>query len=116
MESLGDLERTVMRTLWNSSSSLTATELRGRVGEGERALTTIHTVLSRLEKKGFVRRDTSTRPHVYRAVSTAEEHTAELMREVLDQAPDRRAVLAHFLGSVSHADTAYLSSLLKRRL
>src|SRR5699024_4043536 len=78
------------------------------------ALTTVHTVLSRLEKKGFVTRDRSVRPHRYLAVSTREDHVAELMTEMLSQAPDRQAVLARFLGTVSEADTKALRNLLGR--
>ncbi|MBR7503643.1 BlaI/MecI/CopY family transcriptional regulator, partial [Mycobacterium tuberculosis] len=74
----------------------------------------IHTVLTRLEKKGFVTRDRSVRPHRYIAVSTREDHVAELMTEVLSQAPDRQAVLARFLGTVTEADENTLRNLLGR--
>jgi len=49
------------------------------------------------------------------ALADREEHVAELMNEVLDQASDRQAVLARFLGTVSDSDTAFLSRLLQRR-
>jgi predicted transcriptional regulator len=113
---LGELERSVMNTLWNTPSGLTAAELRGELSDRDPALTTVHTVLTRLEKKGFVTRDRAARPHRYLAVSSREDHVAELMTEVLDQAPDRQAVLARFLGAVSDSDTAFLSSLINRKL
>ena len=42
----------------------------------------------------MVQRERGTRPHRYQAVSSREEHTVELMHEVLGSAPDREAVLA----------------------
>jgi hypothetical protein len=40
----------------------------------------------------------------------------DLLAEVLDQAGDRRAVLARFLGTVSLSDTAFLRGVLDSRL
>lgn len=116
MGTLGELERSVMNALWSTSSGLTAAELRTALSDRDPALTTVHTVLTRLEKKGFVSRDRDERPHRYIALSSREDHVAELMTEVLDQAPDRQAVLARFLGAVSDSDTAFLTSLLNRSL
>jgi predicted transcriptional regulator len=108
--SLGDLERAVMELLW-SDGPLTATELRdGLAGRGL-ALTTVHTVLSRLEQKGFVVHDEA-RPRRFRARASREEHAAELMHEVLGQAADRQAVLARFVGSVSGDEARLLRALL----
>nr|WP_278189586.1 BlaI/MecI/CopY family transcriptional regulator [Brevibacterium sp. ZH18] len=111
---LGELERSVMDAIWVHDDGLSAAELREVLAERDLALTTVHTVLTRLEKKGFVTRDRSIRPHRYLAVSTREDHVAELMTEVLSQAPDRQAVLARFLGTVSEADTKALRNLLGR--
>ena len=49
-------------------------------------------------------RERGTRPHRYQAVSSREDHTAELMHEVLGSAPDREAVLARFIGSVTDTE------------
>ncbi|MDQ0575152.1 BlaI/MecI/CopY family transcriptional regulator [Agromyces albus] len=118
MASLGELERSVMELLWNNDAALTANELRDRLaerGEGAAravATTTVLTVLSRLERKGFVSRARDVRPHRYRALLSREEHTAELMHEVLDRASDRDAALARFVGSVSDGEAAILRRLL----
>ena len=95
MASLGELERAVMDLLWAGHEAATA-----------------NTVLSRLEKKGLVERERGTRPHRYQAVSSREDHTAELMHEVLGSAPDREAVLARFIGSVSEGEAETLRKLL----
>jgi predicted transcriptional regulator len=108
--SLGDLERAVMELLW-SGGAMAATELRDRLTDRGLALTTVHTVLSRLEQKGFVVHDEG-RPRRFRARATREEHAAELMHEVLGQAADRQAVLARFVGSVSGDEARLLRVLL----
>lgn len=118
MASLGDLERSVMEVLWSSDVALTANELRDalalRDGDSGRtvATTTVLTVLSRLERKGFVSRTRERRPHHYQALLSREEHTAELMHEVLDRASDRDAALARFVGTVSDGEAATLRRLL----
>jgi predicted transcriptional regulator len=108
--SLGELERAVMELLW-SAGPMAATELRDGLADRGLALTTVHTVLSRLEQKGFVVHDEG-RPRRFRARGTREEHAAELMHEVLGQAADRQAVLARFVGSVSGDEARLLRALL----
>jgi predicted transcriptional regulator len=112
VETLGELERSVMDQLWAAEDGLTAAEIRESFADRDLALTTVHTVLSRLEKKKFVTRRRGERPHRYRAASSREEHVAELMSDALGQAPDREAVLARFLGTVDKEDTALLRRLL----
>lgn len=113
MATLGELERSVMDVLWASENPLSANDLRDRLdGAKEVAVTTVLTVLSRLENKDFVERDRSTRPHLYRSVTTRAEHTADLMHEVLGAAPDREAALARFIGQVSPEEAETLRTLL----
>ena len=59
-------------------------------------------------------RERDIRPHRYRSVTSRAEHTAELMHEVLGSAPDREAVLARFIGSVSADEATTLRKLLER--
>ena len=61
---LGDLERSVMDLLWDHPGPHTANEVRDTLA-GDLAVTTVLTVLSRLEKKGLVQRDGGRRPHRY---------------------------------------------------
>ena len=118
MANLGDLERSVMEQLWASDSTLTANELRDRLtlvgdaGDRSPATTTVLTVLARLERKGFVARTRDVRPHRYRSLLSREEHTAELMHEVLDRSSDRDAALARFVGTATAHETATLRRLL----
>ncbi|MFC5930176.1 BlaI/MecI/CopY family transcriptional regulator [Cryobacterium melibiosiphilum] len=120
MGSLGVLERLIMDILWDSTEPLSANELRDLLLNPEAsaaskkplATTTILTVLSRLEIKGFVSRDRSNRPHVYTYAMSRADHTAELMHQVLGTVPDRTAVLARFIGDVSPQEAETMRQLL----
>ncbi len=124
MASLGELERAVMDLLWAGQEAATANTLRDQLArtsaaqgghEGkELAVTTVLTVLSRLEKKRFVERERSARPHHYYAARSREDHMAELMHEVLGTAADRTAVLERFVGQASDTEAATLRKLLGR--
>ena len=111
MNTLGDLERSVLEHLWAVGGPRTATQLKEDLAGRGLALTTVHTVLTRLEQKGFVAHDDA-RPRQFRAVGTREEHVAELMHEVLGQAADRQAVLARFVGGVDAEEARMLRELL----
>ena len=108
-----------MDILWSSERALTANELRDALldpaatGAKPLATTTVLTVLSRLEQKGFVSRDREIRPHGYSAVSSRAQHTAELMHEVLGTTSDRTATLARFIGNVSPQEAKTLRALLE---
>ncbi|WP_019159755.1 BlaI/MecI/CopY family transcriptional regulator, partial [Brevibacterium senegalense] len=81
MDNLGELERDVMDVLWSQRDGLTAAALRDLLADRGLALTTVHTVLTRLEKKDYVVRDRTTRPHVYSSASSKEEHVTDLLAE-----------------------------------
>jgi len=119
MATLGQLERSVMDELWDAAEPLDANMLRDRLASAgderagrELAVTTVLTVLSRLEKKGMISRDRSARPHRWRAAASRAEHVAELMHDALGDAGDREAVLARFVGRVTPEDAAALRRLL----
>ncbi|TFD65209.1 BlaI/MecI/CopY family transcriptional regulator [Cryobacterium ruanii] len=120
MANLGVLERLMMDVLWDSPAPLTANELKDLLVSPDvsasrakpLATTTILTVLSRLEAKGFVTRDRDVRPHAYTAVMSRAAHTAGLMHEVLGQVPDRQATLVRFIGGVTPQEADTLRQLL----
>ncbi|OSM43881.1 BlaI/MecI/CopY family transcriptional regulator [Nesterenkonia sp. PF2B19] len=112
MATLGDLERSVMSLLWDSAESLSANDVRDRLDE-DLAVTTVLTVLARLEKKNMVTRERSSRPHRYAAAASREEHTVEMLNEVLGTASDREAVLARFIGGISDSEATALRRILR---
>ncbi|WP_076819117.1 BlaI/MecI/CopY family transcriptional regulator [Pseudofrankia asymbiotica] len=109
MARLGDLERSVMDVLWDSEGWLTAREVAARLQhERDLAYTTVLTVLERLEKKGFVRRQRAARAHRYRASDAREAVVAEAMLEALGNADDRGSALVRFVGAVSAEEAEIL--------
>ncbi|WP_034273657.1 BlaI/MecI/CopY family transcriptional regulator [Haloechinothrix halophila] len=112
MPPLGDLERAIMDALWAAPEPMTAREVQDALAERDLATTTVLTVLGRLERKGLLARAKDGRAHRYRPTASREDHIAELMRDVLDAAPDRGAALASFLGSVPPDDRSTLRDLL----
>lgn len=101
-----------MELLWATPDSFTAYDLLAQLPDRKLAATTVLTVLSRLEKKGFVSRSRDARPHRYSAAASREEHMADLMHEVLGTASDRTAVLERFVGQVTADEAATLRRLL----
>ncbi|MBM7472641.1 BlaI/MecI/CopY family transcriptional regulator [Subtercola frigoramans] len=120
MPTLGELERSIMERLWASDAPVAAAELRDELAHktsagNDLALTTMLTVLSRLERKGFVDRNRKVRPHLYYAVTTRADHTADLLHQVLGAEPDRAAALAYFVGQVTPQEAETLRLLLSAR-
>jgi predicted transcriptional regulator len=113
---LGELERAVMDVLWAADGPVTARQVTGGLTGRELALTTVLTVLSRLEAKGFLRRTRDGRAHHYEPTASREEHVAGLMHEVLGAASDRTAALARFAGHVSREEAEALQSALAEAL
>lgn len=112
MAGSGDLERAVLAVLWESSHPCTARDVQDALPERSLATTTVLTVLTRLERKGLVEREREGRAHRYRPTASREEHIASLMRDALDGAPDRGAVLARFLGAIGPDEQDTLRELL----
>jgi predicted transcriptional regulator len=104
---LGDLERAIMEVLWQTDSSLTVRQVSNGLPQSL-AHTTVMTVLDRLAKKGFARRERDGRAWRYRPAATRESYVAELMLTALAQTGDRDAALARFAQSVSGAEAEVL--------
>jgi len=115
MAGRGELERAVVEVLWDAGHPLTARAVVDGLPGRELAVTTVLTVLSRLETKGLVRRTRDGRAHSYEAGASREGHTAALMQQLLDTASDRDAALARFVGGVSAADAEALRRALDGR-
>lgn len=112
MPALGELERAIMDALW-AGGPATARGLQQALTGRDLAVTTVLTVLGRLERKGLVSRNRQGRAHHYQATASREEHIAELMRDALDAAPNRGAALARFLGDMPDEERDALRDLLR---
>jgi predicted transcriptional regulator len=111
---LGDLERAIMEVLWQTDSPLTVRQVSNGLTQRNLAHTTVMTVLDRLAKKGFARRERDGRAWRYQPAATREAYVAELMLTALDQTGDRDAALAMFAESVSGAEAVVLREALGR--
>jgi predicted transcriptional regulator len=105
---LGELERAIMDVLWESAEPITVRQVSLRLTERDLAHTTVMTVLDRLAKKGFARRERDGRAWRYRAAESREAYVTELMLTALDQTGDRQAALARFARSVSDSEASAL--------
>ena len=112
MNRLGDLERAIMEVLWQTDTALTVRQVSNGLDQRELAHTTVMTVLDRLAKKGFARRERDGRAWRYRPAATREAYVTELMLTALDQTGDRVAALARFAQSVSGDEAEVLREAL----
>jgi predicted transcriptional regulator len=110
---LGELERAIMDVLWEASDPLTVRQVSGLLTERDLAHTTVMTVLDRLSKKGFARRERDGRAWRYHAAGSREAYVTELMLNALDQTGDRPAALARFARSVSGSEARALRRALE---
>src|ERR1700749_2481588 len=85
-----------MDVLWESAEPLTVRQVGMRLTDRDLAHTTVMTVLDRLAKKGFAKRQRDGRAWLYRATAGREAYVTELMLHALDQTGDRSAALASF--------------------
>ncbi len=112
----GSLEREVLRRLWDASGPLTSRDLRESFSPATRpALTTMLTVLSRLEAKELVGRADAIGRATFTATRPEAEQVAGNMNSLLQRVTDREAVLARFAGSLDEHDTAALRRALSAR-
>lgn len=103
-----------MDVLWETEGPLTVREVSARLPERNLAHTTVMTVLDRLAKKGFARRQRDGRAWRYCPAATREAYVAELMLTALDQTGDRSAALARFARSVSGPEAEALRDALEK--
>ena len=97
MNRLGELERAIMDVLWDSTEPLTVRQVGLRLINRDLAHTTVMTVLDRLAKKGFARRERDGRAWRYCPAATRETYVTELMLTALDQTGDRTAALTRLV-------------------
>lgn len=80
----GELESLILDVLWNTKQPLNSQEILQQVGDGDLALTTILTVLSRLTDKELVVREAGEgRSFMFSAAQSREQHTADLMLKLV---------------------------------
>jgi predicted transcriptional regulator len=112
----GELEQLILDSLWDASAALSSQQLLDLISpDGELALTTVLTVLSRLTEKGLVTREPgSGRSLLFSAAQTREQHAADLMLKMVSGAGNPAVAFSHFASGLSESDLAALRKSLER--
>ena len=107
----GELAEEVLAILQAAGEPLSPADVRERLG-GALAYTTVVTILSRLHAKGVLDRERAGRAFRYSPVADEPGLAARRMASVLAGEPDRQAVLARFVSSLSDEDEQALRRML----
>ena len=82
---LTDLQIAIMRVLWEKGQA-TVAEICEALRPGRNlALTTVATLMSRLEKRGIVAHETRARQFVYRSLVSESDVRRSMLREISEQ-------------------------------
>ena len=98
----GELESEVLGCLWDRPAGLTSQQILALLGDDSIKITTVLTVLSRLEDKNLVTKAAGPgRGFIFQAVTTREQHTAKALDELVGQIGNPAAVFSHFASGLS---------------
>jgi predicted transcriptional regulator len=115
MARFGELEAAIMDQVWAAEGPVLVREVtEGLRADREIAYTTVQTVMEILHRKGWLTRAKDGRAFRYTATATAEDYTARLMAEALDDAPNRAASLLRFVDTLDEAEAAGLRAALEQ--
>ncbi|MQA80250.1 MAG: BlaI/MecI/CopY family transcriptional regulator [Streptosporangiales bacterium] len=114
MRAFGELEAAVMNQLWSFGRPVPVREvLEALRVDRDLAYTTVLTVMDKLYKKGWLRREPSGRAHVYEPVASRDAYTARLMRSALSTSPNHAAAFVHFLSELTPEESEALRDALR---
>ena len=113
---LTDLQISLMRVLWDRGRATVAEICDAVKPERGLALTTVATLLSRLEKRGIVGHETRARQFVYQALVTEAEVRRSMVQELTEQLfdGDVAALMSHLLTAreISPGDLDRINAML----
>ena len=117
LELLTELQLEIMRILW-AEGEATISQVQLGLGR-DLAPTTVATLLSRLERKGFVRHRTAGRQYVYEPLVSRNTVEASMLEGLIEAVfgGDVPAMVSRLLGSgrVDEADLARVKELIEAR-
>ncbi len=101
MPALTGLQLAIVRILWEQGEATIADVHRALFAERALAMTTVATLLSRLEKRGIVAHRTEGRQYVYRATVAEPDVRRSMVRELTDVlfGGDPAELIGHLLAS-----------------
>lgn len=118
---LGDLQYAIMRVLWEEGEA-TVSRVQERLAHGdkhERALTTIATMLTKMEKKGVVAHRSEGRIFVYKALVQEDAVRRSMVSELTERLfqGDYGALVSHLLDEqdIDRGELQRLRALLAAR-
>jgi BlaI family penicillinase repressor len=85
MDDLSELETKVINVLWRRGPSTVDDVARGLPNRRKLKDSTVRTILSRMEKKGFVAHDAEGRTNVYRALLEPQRVAMSGVRDIIDR-------------------------------
>ncbi|MCA8981405.1 MAG: BlaI/MecI/CopY family transcriptional regulator [Planctomycetes bacterium] len=96
---LGELQLAIMRVLWSEGEATVAAVHEALKDQGDRALTTIATMLKKMEAKGVVTHRTDGRQFVYRPTVSEEAVRRTMVRDLTSSlfAGDVAALVTHLI-------------------
>ena len=114
---LTELQIAILRVLWDRGQATVAEICEGLKPERGLALTTVATLLSRLEKRGVVSHEPRARQFVYQALVTEADVRHSMVRELTEQLFDGNvtALLTHLLSEreISAGDLERVKAMLE---
>ena len=115
---LSDLQLAILRVLWAEDEATVARVQEALSEERDLALTTVATLLSRLEVRGVVTRRTEGRQFVYRAAVAEAEVRRSMVSALMDRlfAGDPAALVHHLIdeGRIDADELARLERMLEK--
>jgi predicted transcriptional regulator len=116
MRQLGELEAVIMDRLWAWGRPALVREVVDDLQpDRPLAYTTVMTVMDNLHRKGALNREMDGRAYLYRPAVSREQHVAQLLSTVLDDADDRAAALMGFVNRMNRSEVAALRKALDDR-
>ena len=96
---LGELQLAIMRVLWREGEATVAAVHNALKDQGDRALTTIATMLKKMEAKGVVTHRTEGRQFVFRPTVTEDAVKRTMVRDLTSSlfAGDVAALVTHLI-------------------
>ncbi|MFF3913097.1 BlaI/MecI/CopY family transcriptional regulator [Streptomyces sp. NPDC001852] len=107
----GAREAEILALLQRAEGALTPGEVTERLG-GELTYSSVVTILTRMHTKQLLTRIRRGRAYAYAPATDDAGFAARRMRTVLEERPDREAVLARFADGLSDTDADLLRQLL----
>jgi len=116
---LSELQLAVMRVLWHKQKAAVSDVHEALEAERGLALTTVATVLTRLERAGLVAHRAVGRHYLYRPLVSEEDVRASMVTTLADRLfeGDVAALVSHLVSArdVKHGDLAKVKRLIEER-